>query len=513
MTVTLTILAIIFGLVLGGVLGAFVLVPLWHRKKLEEASKQVEKIKVDAEEKAKADAKHLVYEAKEEAMRLTRDAERSLKDKQAEFGRRERNFYKMEEQLTRRIENLDKKTQENERIRQRIEGKEKSLDGEIGKIRTELERVSGMTSAEAKEVILKQVEEDSRYAAAQLAREIEETAKQEATANARKIIVAAISRCTVDHYSDAIVTSVALKSDEMKGRIIGREGRNIRALEAMTGVDIIIDDTPGVVVISCFDPTRREVARLTLERLISDGRIHPAKIEEMVEKVKVEVADVIWQAGQEATFATGVSGVHPEIVKLLGKLKFRTSYGQNVLKHSIEVAHLSGVIAAELGLNPKIAKRSGLLHDIGKAVDAEIEGTHQALGMEFARKFGEGKPVVLAVGGHHGDIEQTIEAAIVQVADAISASRPGARGESLESYLQRLEKLEEIGTAFEGVDKCYAIQAGRELRVMVKPDKMDEVLTYDLCRKITKRIEEELEYPGMIKVTVIRETREVDFAK
>jgi ribonuclease Y len=498
-------LAVVFGLILGGVLGAFVMVPLWHRKKLEEAARQAEKIKVEAEEKAKAESKHLVVEAKEEAMRLTREAERSLKDKQNEFSRRERNFYKMEEQLSRRIENLDRKTQENERQRQRLDAKEKSLDGEIAKIRAELERVSGMTSAEAKEILLRQVEEESRYDTAQLAREIEDTAKREATANARKIIVAAMARCTVDHYSDAIVTSVGLKNDEMKGRIIGREGRNIRALESLTGVDIIIDDTPGVVVISCFDPT--------LERLISDGRIHPAKIEEMVEKVKVEVDDVIWQAGQEATFQTGVSGVHPEIVKLLGKLKFRTSYGQNVLKHSIEVAYLSGVIAAELGLNPKISKRSGLLHDIGKAVDAEVEGTHQAIGMDLARKFGEGKAVVLAIGGHHGDIEQTIEAAIVQVADAISASRPGARGESLESYLQRLEKLEEIGQAFEGVDKCFAIQAGRELRVMVKPDKMDEVLTYDLCRKITKRIEEELEYPGMIKVTVIRETREVDFAK
>jgi len=299
----------------------------------------------------------------------------------------------------------------------------------------------------------------------------------------------------------------------MKGRIIGREGRNIRTIEQLTGVDVIIDDTPNAVVLSSFDPVRREVARLALERLIADGRIHPAKIEEVVAKAAEEMEEVIWEAGQEAAFRTGITGLHPDLIKLLGKLKFRTSFGQNILKHSLEVSHLCAVIAGELGLDPKNARRGGLLHDIGKAVDAEVEGTHPQIGMELAKRLGENPVVCNVIGGHHGDIEQTVEAAIAQVADAISASRPGARGEAMSSYLQRLEKLEEIGRSFAGVEKCFAIQAGRELRVMVKPETVDDVVAYSLCRRIAKRIEEELEYPGMIKVTLIRELRETEFAK
>lgn len=377
-----------------------------------------------------------------------------------------------------------------------------------------LEELSGLTSEEARQLLLSDIEKEIKYEAAMLIKDVESKAKEEAEKRAREIITYSIQKCAADHVAETTVTVVSLPNDEMKGRIIGREGRNIRTLETLTGIDLIIDDTPEAVILSGFDPIRREVARIALEKLIQDGRIHPARIEEMVEKAKREVENIIKEEGEQATFDAGVHGLHPEIVKLLGRLKYRTSYGQNVLKHAVEVSHLSGIMAAELGADVKIAKRAGLLHDIGKAVDHEIEGTHVEIGMELLRKYKESKEVIHAMSTHHGDYEpQTIEAVLVTAADAISAARPGARRETLESYIKRLEKLEEIANDFEGVEKSFAIQAGREIRILVKPEiyNDDEILL--LARNITKRIEADLEYPGQIKVNVIRETRAIEYAK
>lgn len=492
--------------------GYFV-VPLVYTKKVDELREKLHSLRQEAREKSEAETKDILASAKQEASALLASADKDLKARQRELERREKSFYRMEDKLAHRLEALEHRQSELDKARTKLGKREETIDARIAEIEKELSRVAEMTREEARKALLQHVEQEVTYELDKRRHELEMHAQQEAMAGARNILVNAMGRCNVDHYSEAVITTVELKKDDMKGRIIGREGRNIRALEQLTGVDIIIDDTPNVVVLSGFDPIRREVARISMERLITDGRIHPAKIEEVVSKVSEEMQEVIWEAGQEATFKTGTTGLHPELVKLLGKLKFRTSFGQNILQHSIEVAHLSGVIAAELGLNPKNAKRGGLLHDIGKAVDAEFEGTHQHIGMEVARKYGENKTVVNAIGSHHGDIEQTLEGAIVQVADSLSASRPGARGEAVESYLQRLQKLEAIGKDFPGVEKCYAIQAGRELRVLVKPDAVDDVVAYSLCRKIAKRIEQELEYPGMIKVTLIREFRETEYAK
>ena len=378
----------------------------------------------------------------------------------------------------------------------------------------ELERLSGLSTEDAKKELLQSVEEEVKHETAMLIKDLEQQAKEEADKKAREIISLAIQRCAADHVAETTVSVVALPNDEMKGRIIGREGRNIRTLETLTGIDLIIDDTPEAVIISGFDPVRREVARVALEKLINDGRIHPSRIEEMVEKAQKEVEQKIKEAGEQATFAVGVHGLHPELIKLLGRLKYRTSYGQNVLNHSVEVAHLAGLMASELGVDVVLAKRAGLLHDIGKAIDHEMEGSHVEIGMEIAKKYRESELVLNAIMAHHGDVEpKSVEAVLVAAADAVSAARPGARRETLESYLKRLTRLEEISESFEGVEKCFAVQAGREIRIMVKPDQIDDATSILLARDIAKKIEAEMEYPGQIKVNIIRESRAVDYAK
>ena len=395
-----------------------------------------------------------------------------------------------------------------------MEHREVLIDELYNKQVEELERLSGLTSDEAKDLLLNDIKKEIAHESAIMIKEMESKAREESEKKAREIISCAIQKCAADHVAESTVTVVTLPNDEMKGRIIGREGRNIRTLETLTGIDLIIDDTPEAVVLSGFDPIRREVARITLEKLIVDGRIHPARIEEMVEKAKKEVDNVIREEGEQAAFETGIHGLHPELIKLLGRLKYRTSYGQNVLRHSIEVAHLAGVMAAELGADIKIAKRAGLLHDIGKAVDHEVEGPHVDIGVDLARRYKESREILHAIAAHHGDTEpQTVEAVLVQAADAISAARPGARRETLEAYIKRLEKLEEIANSFDGIEKSYAIQAGRELRIMVKPEDIRDDEIIHTAREIVKRIESELDYPGQIKVNVIRETRAIEYAK
>ena len=420
---------------------------------------------------------------------------------------KEESIDRKSEALERREEALNKKAKE-------LNEKEILINELYEKQVEELERLSGLTSEEAKELLLNDIRKEIAHESAIMIKEIEAQTREEAEKRAREIISCAIQRCAADHVAETTVTVVNLPNDEMKGRIIGREGRNIRTLETLTGIDLIIDDTPEAVVLSGFDPIRREIARIALEKLIVDGRIHPARIEEMVEKAKVEVDNIIKEEGEQAAFETGIHSLHPELIKLLGRLKYRTSYGQNVLKHSIEVSHIAGVMAAELGANVKIAKRAGLLHDIGKAVDHEVEGPHVDIGVDIARRYRESKEVLHAIAAHHGDIEpQSVEAVLVQAADAISAARPGARRETLEAYIKRLEKLEEIANSFDGIEKSYAIQAGRELRIMVKPEDVKDDEIIHTAREIAKRIESELDYPGQIKVNVIRETRAVEYAK
>ena len=504
--------AVIFGIV------AF-FAGIGHRKKVAEsvigsAEQEAKRIVSDAIKAAEAKKKETILEGKDEIHRQRTESERELNERRKEVQRQERRIQQKEETLDKKLEGLESK--ENA-----INAKNKKADERLAEAEAVkksqfdmLERISGFTVEQAKEYMLKSLEDKLTHEKAVKIREFEQQAREEAENNAREIISLAIQRCAADHVAEATISVVPLPNDDMKGRIIGREGRNIRAIETMTGVDLIIDDTPEAITLSCFEPVRREVARIALERLISDGRIHPARIEETIEKARREVDATIKQEGERAVIEAGVNGIHPELIKLLGRLRYRTSYGQNVLNHSLEVAYLCGIMASELGLDPTLARRAGLLHDIGKALDHEIEGSHVDIGVDVARKYKESEAVVHAIQAHHGDVEaKTIIACLVQAADAISAARPGARRENLENYIKRLEKLESVASSFNGVERCYAIQAGREIRIMVKPEVVNDDRMVLLAREICDKIEQDLEYPGQIKVNIIRESRAIEYAK
>ncbi|MFI5296185.1 MAG: ribonuclease Y [Thermodesulfovibrionales bacterium] len=480
------------------------------KKIVDVALKEAESIKKEAS----LEAKDIVYQAKT-------DAEKELRERRSELGHLEKRLRQKEETIERKFDQVDKRDHELSKREKEYNGKERTIQEKENKYNNllkeqtlVLEKLSGITSEEAKQEILRRTEDDSRFEIAKLVKRIEDEAKENAEKKAKEVMGSAIQRYASDYVADATVTAVSLPNDEMKGRIIGREGRNIRALEAATGVDLIVDDTPEMVTLSAFDPVRREIARLSLERLIADGRIHPTRIEEIVEKVKKEVEINLREEGEKAVFDLGLSGIHPELVKTLGRLKYRTSYGQNVLQHSREVAYIAGMMAGEIGVDAKLAKRAGLLHDIGKAVDHEIEGTHQEIGANLARKHSENNKVINAILVHHGEGDPiTVEASLVAAADALSAARPGVRRESIEHYLKRLEALEKMALSFKGVDKCYAIQAGREIRIIVKPEDINDEMSSLIARDLSKKIEAEMSYPGQIKVTVIRESRYVEYAK
>jgi len=481
-----------------------------HSRLLEETSKEVETIKKEAQ----IEAKDLVFQAKSESEKEIRERRTELNHLDKRLRQKEETIERKFDQIEKKENELSKREKEQTQKERVLQDREASVSQMVKEQSQILERLSGLSSEEARQELLKRAEEETRFESAKLSKRIEEEARESAEKKAKEIIGFSIQRYSSDFVIDAAVSAVPLPNDEMKGRIIGREGRNIRALEAATGVDLIVDDTPEVVTLSAFDPVRREIARLSLERLITDGRIHPTRIEEIVEKVKKDVETHIREEGEKAVFDFGLSGIHPELIKLIGRLKYRTSYGQNVLQHSREVAYLAGMMASELGVDAKLAKRSGILHDIGKAIDHEMEGSHQEIGANLSRKFGENPKVVNAILVHHGEGDPlTVEAALVAAADALSAARPGVRKETIESYLKRLETLEQMAMSYRGVDKCYAIQAGRELRIIVKPDDINDELSSQIARELSKKIEAEMTYPGQIKVTVIRESRFVEYAK
>jgi len=490
-----------------------------YRKKIAEraigsAEAEAKRIVDDAAKAAENRKREMLLEAKEEIHRSRLEHDREVRERRNELQKQERRLQQKEETLDKKMDSMERRQEQLARKSAELDSLREEVEG-IKKLQMEvLERISGYTVEEAKSYLISQIETEVVHEEAMKVKEIQARYKEEAEAHARELISLAIQRCAADHVAEATVSVVPLPNDEMKGRIIGREGRNIRSIETLTGVDLIIDDTPEAITVSCFDPVRREIARLALEKLITDGRIHPARIEEMVEKARREVDATIKAEGERAIFETGVRGLHPELVKLIGRQRYRTSYGQNVLNHSIEVSQLAGLLAAELGEDVAIAKRAGLLHDLGKSVDHEVEGSHVAIGVDLARKYKENESVIHAIEAHHGDVEaRTVIACIVQAADTISAARPGARRENLENYIKRLEKLEELTKSFKGVDSCYAIQAGREIRIMVKPDEVTEDGMVLLAREIAKKIEAELEYPGQIKVHVLRETKAVEYAK
>ncbi|MDY4960125.1 MAG: ribonuclease Y [Lentihominibacter sp.] len=510
------ILMVVIGLAaLGiGLLVGYILRKSIGEKTIGNAEMKAKNLILDAENRAETLRKEMVLAAKEEAHEQRSSLEKEIRERRNEISKSERRLVQKEESIDRKLENIEKKEESISNKERNITNKLQETEKLVKKQLEELEKISGYSVEQAREIILEKVEREARSDAAALYKEIETKAKDEADKKAKEIITGAIQRCAADHVAESTVSVVPLPSDEMKGRIIGREGRNIRAIETLTGIDLIIDDTPEAVILSGFDPVRREIARLSLEKLIVDGRIHPGRIEEMVEKSEREVNAIIKDAGEQATYEVGIHNLHPELVKLLGRLKYRTSYGQNVLKHSIEVSHLAGLMAGELGLDVTLAKRAGLLHDIGKALDHEREGTHIDIGMEVLKKYKEHDNVINGMAAHHGDYEpKSIEAVLIAAADALSAARPGARRETLESYVKRLQKLEEIANTTEGVDKSFAIQAGREIRIIAKPDEVSDEGIALLARDIRKKIESELEYPGQIKVNVVRETRAVDYAK